>query len=209
VTREKTPEIQVASGSRSVARSSNVSADTEEIRQFIDRWVSTLCEKKVVEHSVCYADQIDTYFNKKNVSNTTMSHDKANTLKAYTSLHMQVANLEIQSMTPSDAVVVFDKSWEAHGAKDFSGSEKQRLKLRRFGGTWKITSEEELKNLLGEEVEMTTLIESMVRDKEKFCWSDKAGDGKGYANAAGWNAARMKRHGRPDRRGALEVGSST
>ncbi len=118
---------------------------TEEIRQFIDVWIGTICEKKLDEHCACYADQVDTYFTYKHLSNQRIAHDKVEVLKPYSSLQMQVANIEVQSATPSDAVVVFDKSWEAHGAKDFSGSEKQSLTLHRFGAAWKITSEEELK----------------------------------------------------------------
>lgn len=119
-------------------------SEGEEIRQFIDEWARSLCEKRLDEHCGCYADKVDAYFTKKNLARQNICHDKAEGLKPYSSFQMQVSNLNIQSVTPSDAVVEFDKSWEAHGAKSFSGSEKQRLKLHRFDGHWKITSEEEL-----------------------------------------------------------------
>ena len=41
--------------------------------------------------------------------------------------------------------MTFRKDWDTSGQGRFAGSERQRLSLRRAGGTWLITGEEELK----------------------------------------------------------------
>ena len=119
-------------------------SEGEEIRRFIEKWAKSLCDMRVEDHCDCYADNVDLYFNKKSLTRQKICRDKAEGLKPYSRFQMQVSNFVIQSVTPSDAVVVFDKGWEARGVKEFSGSEKQRLKLHKFDGHWKITSEEEL-----------------------------------------------------------------
>jgi hypothetical protein len=56
-----------------------------------------------------------------------------------------ISDVKVESSKPGEAVVSFRKDWDMRGDRPFSGAERQRLKLRRISGDWKIVSEEELK----------------------------------------------------------------
>ena len=56
-----------------------------------------------------------------------------------------ISDVKVESNNGREAVVSFRKEWDMDGQKPFSGAERQRLKLRRIDGNWKIVSEEETK----------------------------------------------------------------
>lgn len=118
--------------------------EATQIRELIDTWARTVSEGNANDHCSLYADQVERYFKRRNVTNEQIRQDKQQAFKTFSKIIIRVTNLEIQRITASDAVITFDKSWDTRGERKFSGSVKQRMKLSKLGADWKITSEEEL-----------------------------------------------------------------
>lgn len=55
-----------------------------------------------------------------------------------------ISDPAVESLGADRATVTFRKEWDARGARQFAGAERQRLTLRRLDGAWKIVGEEEL-----------------------------------------------------------------
>jgi hypothetical protein len=72
--------------------------------------------------------------------------EKAQMMARYPDINKyELRNVELKSQSRNKAVVTFRKDWDTSGKTRFAGSELQRLTLRKHGGAWMITGEEELK----------------------------------------------------------------
>ena len=66
-------------------------------------------------------------------------------MELYPEVHRyEISDVKFESQKHDEAVVSFRKDWDMNGDRRFSGAERQRLKLRRINGDWKIVSEEEM-----------------------------------------------------------------
>lgn len=111
-------------------------------------WADALADGDINGHILHYADVLERYFTKRNVSRQVVYQDKERFLSTYPIVvRYRILNLEVLPMSADVAFAVFDKAWDFRTVDNrrFAGEEKQRLKLRLFDGRWKIVSEEELR----------------------------------------------------------------
>jgi hypothetical protein len=93
-----------------------------------------------------YAPRVERFFTKRNVSRDAVRQEKARMMQAYPEVNKyEISDVEVESNTGNEAVVSFRKEWDMNGNRRFSGAERQRLRLRRIDGDWKIVGEEETK----------------------------------------------------------------
>ncbi len=110
-------------------------------------WADALADGDIHGHILHYADVLERYFTKRNVTRQVVYQDKERFLSTYrTVVRYRILNLEVLPVSADVALAVFDKAWDFRTADNrrFAGEERQRLKLRLFNGRWKIVAEEEL-----------------------------------------------------------------
>jgi hypothetical protein len=89
---------------------------------------------------------VDRFFRQRGVTREQVRREKQRMLERYPDFNKyELKDVRLESRRGDRAVVTFRKDWDASGRGHFAGSERQRLSLRRAGGTWQITGEEELK----------------------------------------------------------------
>ncbi|MGQ0549563.1 MAG: hypothetical protein ACT4PY_07855 [Armatimonadota bacterium] len=118
------------------------------IMGMIADWADSLIDGDIDSHILHYADVLERYFTKRNVTRQVVYQDKERFLSTYrVVVTYRIRNLEVRPVAADVAFAVFDKAWDFRTADNrrFAGEEQQRLKLRLFDGRWKIVSEEELR----------------------------------------------------------------
>jgi hypothetical protein len=126
----------------------DVSAVRTEVQAALNGWAGTVRQRNLEEHMKYYADVLDVYYNATNVSRDRVRADRSAAFDKYSSLEMQVSNLNID-VDPSGtrATATFDKSFEfSNDEKTYSGSGLNRFWFVKTGGRWRITGEKELKS---------------------------------------------------------------
>jgi hypothetical protein len=117
-----------------------------DILGFLENWRNTLVRKDLDRHVAAYAPRVDKFFRKRRVSRDQVRAEKAQMFAKYPHINKyELRNVRLNSRSRDKAVVTFRKDWDTSGRTRFAGSEQQRLTLRRSGGSWQITGEEELK----------------------------------------------------------------
>ena len=128
------------------ARVSDGEKELAEIQGFLDRWRTSTIDGNVNAQTILYAPRMDHYFRKRNVSRDTVRREKARMKELYPTINRyDISDVRVESAAKNQAVVTFRKDWDMRGDRRFAGAERQRLKLRRMAGDWKIVSEEETK----------------------------------------------------------------
>ncbi|MEW6573227.1 MAG: hypothetical protein AB1374_06295 [Bacillota bacterium] len=122
----------------------NMDLITREVQVAVDKWVRTACEKDLTGHVECYADQLDRYYNKYNVTKDELIKSKEEMMTKYDIIDIQVSDVKVDVENRSSAVATFKKTWDARGRETFAGEEIQRLRFQKSRNKWKITSEEEV-----------------------------------------------------------------
>lgn len=123
-------------------------AITASVLEMVADWADALADGDINGHIIHYADVLERYFTKRNVTRQAVYQDKERFLATYpTVVRYRILNLEVFPLSADMAFAVFDKAWDFRTGNNrrFAGEEKQRLKLRLFDGRWKIVSEEELR----------------------------------------------------------------
>ena len=132
--------------SRSVEPPQSTSSVPADLQAFLDRWRTTLISGDAKAQAALYANRVDRFFTKRNVTRRDVLREKERMLARYPEFHKyDISDVQIESLDDSRAVVTFRKDWDARGRGRFAGSEQQRLTLRRDDGSWKIVREEETK----------------------------------------------------------------
>jgi ketosteroid isomerase-like protein len=127
-------------------RTTAAPSKSDDIHRLLDEWRSTLVRGDVNAQANLYAPRVDRFFTKRNVSRDAVRKEKSRMMAAYPEVNRyEISDIRVESNTGDEAVVSFRKEWEMTGNRRFSGAERQRLRLRRFGGDWKIVGEEETK----------------------------------------------------------------
>jgi serine/threonine-protein kinase len=130
----------------SAAPPANAAAITAEVRDTLDAWVGTTNAKLLDLHMIYYADTLDTYYRRTNVSADTVRADRARAFESYDAMNVELSNLKIApDSTGERATATFDKTWDFESAEKHStGSVRQQLTLTKVGGRWLITGERDL-----------------------------------------------------------------
>jgi hypothetical protein len=135
------PEEQTAR-----SRSEVTSTARGEIDGLLDRWRNTFLRGDVNGQSILYAPQMELFYRRNAVSRETVRREKSRMMELYPQVHRyDISDVKLESHKGDEAVVSFRKDWDMNGDRRFSGAERQRLKLKRINGDWKIIREEELK----------------------------------------------------------------
>ena len=93
-----------------------------------------------------YAPKLSRFFRQTDVSHAAVHRDKARMMQTYPNVtKYEISDVRLENHSGDEAVVSFRKDWDMSGRRRFAGAERQRLKLRRIAGDWKIVSEEETK----------------------------------------------------------------
>lgn len=117
-----------------------------EIDGLLDRWRNTVLRGDVNGQTILYAPKMELFYRRNGVSRETVRREKARLMELYPRVHRyDISDVKVESQKRDEAVVSFRKDWDMNGDRRFSGAERQRLKLRRINGDWKIVREEELK----------------------------------------------------------------
>jgi uncharacterized protein (TIGR02246 family) len=118
----------------------------EDVRVFLERWRTTMVAGDAKGQAALYAQNVDKFFTKRNVSRDDVRREKVRMLSRYPEFHKyEIRDVRIESLKEDRAIVTFRKDWDARGRGKFSGSEQQRLTLVKRSGSWQIVGEEETK----------------------------------------------------------------
>lgn len=116
------------------------------IDEFLTRWSNTVARGDVEGQAALYAPKVDRFFRQRNVSQAAVKKVKSQMMSLYPTVNRyDISDVKVESNNGREAVVSFRKEWDMNGQRRFAGAERQRLRLRRIGGDWKIVSEEETK----------------------------------------------------------------
>jgi ketosteroid isomerase-like protein len=125
----------------------DVAALQKEVQAALGAWAETVRRRNLDEHMNYYAEVLDVYYNATNVSRDRVRADRAAAFSKYSSLDMQLSNVNI-TIEPSGtrATATFDKTFDFRSdEKSFNGSGLNRFWFAKTGGRWRITGEKDLK----------------------------------------------------------------
>ncbi|HEX8776411.1 MAG TPA: hypothetical protein VF735_22770 [Pyrinomonadaceae bacterium] len=124
----------------------DLAAVRNEVTALLNGWAESSMSRDINAHMSYYADTLDTYYTKTNVSAANVRADRERAYETYSSLDIALSNIEIKPESAGDrATAVFDKTWSFEGEeKATSGSVQQKLWLAKTGGRWRITGEKDL-----------------------------------------------------------------
>jgi hypothetical protein len=124
----------------------DMAAVRNEVMTVLNGWAESSMTRDLDAHMSYYADTLDTYYMKSQVSASVVRADRAQADNTYSSLDIDLSNVEITpDQTGERATAVFDKTWDFEGEeKASSGSVQQKLWLAKIGGRWRITGEKDL-----------------------------------------------------------------
>jgi uncharacterized protein (TIGR02246 family) len=150
--RTVTPKERGASSSERIrtapagAPASSSHSIPNDVQAFLNRWRITLVAGDAAGQAALYADRVDKFFTKRNVSREDVRREKERMLSRYPEFHKyDIREVRIERLNDDRAVLTFRKDWDARGRGRFSGSEQQRLTLSKQSGSWQIVGEEETK----------------------------------------------------------------
>lgn len=117
-----------------------------DVSDTIDNWRLQSEARSVDTYMNNYAETID-YYNKRGATRVYVRGDKARVFSKYDSIRFEITNLTVTSDASGEtATALFDKEWEFENVQKTSkGKVRQELRLRKFSGKWRITSEKDLK----------------------------------------------------------------
>lgn len=118
---------------------------TAQINGLLNRWRNAQISGNVDGQTSLYAPEVARYFSQRRVSRERVHREKMRMKELYPRvLRYDVSDVRIESLTSDRATVTFRKDWDLRGERSYMGAERQRLRLQRMLGDWKIVSEEEM-----------------------------------------------------------------
>jgi ketosteroid isomerase-like protein len=124
----------------------NVAAIKEQVAATLKGWAASTRARDIDAHMNYYAEQLDTYYNARNVSARRVEADRDRAFSLYDTMDAQLSNIEITpDPTGVSATAIFDKTWTFEGEEKYSsGSVQQKIWLTKINGRWQITGEKDL-----------------------------------------------------------------
>jgi serine/threonine-protein kinase len=137
--------LKSVEGGGQATGSSDASAVQSEVQAALNGWASSMKAHNLDEYMSHYADTLDAYYRRSNVSISDVRADKAKAFARFSSMEIQLSNIQITpDESGSRATATFNKSWYFTGEKPFSGTVRQALWLEKSGSRWRITAEKDL-----------------------------------------------------------------
>lgn len=122
--------------------------DTKDfVRRHLLVWKRLTEAQRLDELMSFYSDPMDRYYNRTDVSKAFVRRDKAAAFERLDSISITISNLDV---TPVDggekAIAEFDKGWRfERNGRVTTGRARSRFDLKRYGDSWLITGERDLK----------------------------------------------------------------
>jgi hypothetical protein len=107
----------------------------------LNSWVNALNSYDLNLHMSYFTDTLDIYHARRNVSSNKVRADLARAFARYSRLNVEISNVAITLDSSNEtATATFNKSWrfESDSAKQWSGSVRQMVWLKKFGERWLI-----------------------------------------------------------------------
>ncbi|MCA1594663.1 MAG: YARHG domain-containing protein, partial [Acidobacteria bacterium] len=122
------------------------SAVRKGVREALDGWADATRDRDLDAHMSFYADTLQTYYLKPNVSATQVRAERARAFERYDDMDVKLEHVEIKpDASGTRATVTLDKTWEFNADdKRSTGSVRQMLWLAKVGDRWLITGEKDL-----------------------------------------------------------------
>jgi serine/threonine-protein kinase len=122
------------------------SAIKKEVEATLNDWASAMNAHDLDAYMSNYADMLDAYYKRSNVSLNDVRADKAKAFNRYSKLDVQLSNINIRpDETGAWATATFDKNWDFDdGEKHYTGSARGAVWMAKIRGRWRITSEKDL-----------------------------------------------------------------
>jgi ketosteroid isomerase-like protein len=118
---------------------------TREVEDTLNGWAAAARGHDLDAQMSYYADSLDTYFRRQNVSAAYVRSTREAAFTRYTTLDIQLGVISVE-FNPSGtiATATFDKTYRFEGDKILSGSVRQVLSLTKIAGRWRITGERDI-----------------------------------------------------------------
>ena len=117
----------------------------QEIVDALNGWAAAARDHDLDAQMSYYADSLDTYFARRNVSAGYVRKTREAAFTRYTTLDVQLGPITVE-IDPSGtiATATFDKTYRFEGDKILSGSVRQELSLTKISDRWRITGERDM-----------------------------------------------------------------
>jgi hypothetical protein len=116
-----------------------------QIRKFLENWAEAARAGDLERAANMYAEQVSTYFTKRNVTRAVVRRERNLNLARYGRMSVyRISDIQIKPITDNQASVTFRKMWRSSGPRVTSGEEKEQLILDRDAAAWRIVSEKEI-----------------------------------------------------------------
>ena len=118
----------------------------KEVADALDDWADSTSDRDLDDHMSHYADTLETYYKRQNVSAAQVRTDRNAAFVRYDDMKVKLDNVVVTpDPTGMRATATFDKTWEFDSPdKNSKGSVRQQLTLLRAGGRWLINGERDL-----------------------------------------------------------------
>lgn len=124
----------------------NVTVLRKEVMETLNGWAQSSMERDIDAQMSYYADTLDIYYTKTNVSASVVRGDRERAYDAYSTLDIELSNVQITHDTTGQlANALIDKTWNFEGEeKASSGSVQQEIRLAKRDGRWLIIGEKDV-----------------------------------------------------------------
>jgi hypothetical protein len=124
----------------------NVAVLRKEVMEALNGWAQSSMERDIDAQMSYYADTLDIYYTKTNVSASVVRADRRRAYDAYSTLDIELSNAQITPDTTGQlANALIDKTWNFEGdEKASSGSVQQEIRLAKRDGRWLIIGEKDV-----------------------------------------------------------------
>jgi hypothetical protein len=111
----------------------------------LNAWAEDAATRDAVAHASYYADNVEPYFTRGRADPEYIREESGRAFKRYSSIDIRLSNIQVTPLAPDRATVIFDKTWDFSGDRDFSGSVQQQVWVEKVGMKWLITGEKDVK----------------------------------------------------------------
>lgn len=124
----------------------NVAVLRKEVMETLNGWAESSMARDIDAQMSYYADTLDIYYTKTNVSASVVRADRQRAYDTFSTLDIELSNVQITPDTTGLlANALLDKTWNFEGEdKASSGSVQQEIRLAKRNGRWRIIGEKDV-----------------------------------------------------------------
>lgn len=124
----------------------NAAVLRKEVTEALNGWAHSSMERDIDAQMSYYADTLDIYYTRTNVSSSVVRGDRERAYDTFSTLEIELSNIQITHDTTGQlANALLDKTWNFEGdEKVSSGSVQQEIRLAKRNGRWLIIGEKDV-----------------------------------------------------------------